>query len=263
METEHIPFIEVRITGNNYLPGDIRSKDIGDYITYVEEMIASYLANQYEFIKKDEVLVGLSEIKQGSIDLVFKPKEELIFDTFLKISDKLENHQFHTLPQATRKQLSNILKLSRKHNSNIEFRSLNGKSTLVYEITKDTEFIEPPILEGETILYGEVIRVGGKQGATVKLVLDTGEELTCRVSVELAKQLGRFLYKEVGVIGLARWHSDTLELESFQITGITKFQGDSSIKDGVLKLRKLIGDYYEDIEDPVDYINNLRYGDEQ
>lgn len=263
MDNHEIPLIEVKITGREILPGDIRSKDIAEIIISIEKMIISYISSELPLIKEDEILIGLQEIRKGSIDLLFKPREEISFDTFIKISSRLSDRQFHLLPKPTREQLIKIQKLSTKLGSNIEFRSNNGKSVLVYKVDQDSEFIDPPIISGETILYGEVIRVGGKNDATVKLSLDNGEELTCEISFDLAKKLGAYLYREVGVIGNARWHSDTLELVSFSIKGITNYRESSSIKEGISKLSDIIGRYYEDLDDPTDYFNKLRYGDEK
>jgi len=260
MENESSQLIEVKITGNKYKPGDIRSRDIAEYIASIEEMVAAYLADQHSYIKKDEIIVGLSDIKESSFGLIFKPEDENVYDSFVEISEKLEKKLFHTLPIGTRRPILNLLRLSKKHQSNLEFISLNGKSKLEYTITPETEFFEPPLISGETVLYGEVIRVGGKNDAKVKLSLDTGEEITCDLTLELAKELGGFLYTEVGVIGIARWKSDTLEIESFTITGITNYRSEISLQEGISKLGDLLGKYYEDIDDPVQHINDLRYG---
>lgn len=79
-------------------------------------------------------------------------------------------------------------------------------------------------LSGNTSIWGTVQRVGGVTAMRCALRLpDNNRLLFCEVeSLELARQLGDFLYQRVVASGRAQWLKSTMHLFSFAITGVSQ-----------------------------------------
>jgi len=121
---------------------------------------------------------------------------------------------------------------------------------------KEIKVTEDFYIKGETVIYGQLQRVGGKQ-PKIRLETDDGIHLYINVDESTAKELAKHLYTTIGVQGIATWRRDNREICQF------KFEKFSSIKDGTLsdKLNELKGkikDYWVNIDNPSEYISKLR-----
>ncbi|NEQ29724.1 MAG: hypothetical protein F6K04_01785, partial [Leptolyngbya sp. SIO4C5] len=67
----HDVTVEILLTGEGMSPGKIRSKEIAEVIESVEDMIASMVVRDYPDLKKDNIVIGLKRIRQGSVGLEF------------------------------------------------------------------------------------------------------------------------------------------------------------------------------------------------
>ena len=74
-------------------------------------------------------------------------------------------------------------------------------------------------LRGETALTGRVMRVGGATRRTCSLRLPGRQRLLyCKVlHRDVARELGKILYQDVQVRGVATWFKRTWEVHSFEI----------------------------------------------
>lgn len=250
--------IEVRFAGNNIKPDKIRSKELAEVIASYEDAIASILVHENPELSKDTVTISLVSIENRSIGLQFSPNlEELTFPAASRIAKSISTNDYSSLPHHTVESLRNISSFTKKHSCEAEFRAINGANRVEATLYPTTEIPVTPKLIGETILYGEVRRVGG---ATPKVMLATFEGYTvyCDLSADLAKELGHRLYTEVGLKGKATWNAKTLELDAFVVEAIADYSSISA-PDAFEELRSLIGDDLAHIEDVEGYVTSLRY----
>lgn len=249
--------VEVRFAGNDMRPHKVRAKEIAEVITSYEDAVASVVVQDNPELDKDTILISLVAIESSSIGLQFAPNlQELTFDAASRIATSIASNDFSELPHSSVESLRTIWSFTKRHECEAEFRTINGESKVVATLYPTTEIPTPSILTGETVLYGEIKRVGG---AKPKIMLATIEGVTvyCDVSEAIAKELGHRLYTEVGLKGRATWNSKTLELESFVVEEVLEYTSNSPV-DAFRELRDLIGESFTDIDDVNKFVSSLR-----
>jgi len=253
--------IEIRLAGGpDVVPGRIRSKDLAEVIEAVEDMIASVIVRDNPKLSKDNLVIGLTNIKDESVGLQFSPQPgELAFEALSIISEAIEEDSYENLPSSTIKSLQNVSTFTKRHDCTAHFTSNNGDQVTYATITPETEITYPSPLKGETVIYGNVLRVGGK---TPKVMFETvgGDVLYCDSDRETAKKLGKKLYELVGLQGIAQWDAIDLHIVAFNIGGITDYTK-TSISDSFKQLSGLIGEHFSDIDDVDGYISEIRSGE--
>ena len=256
--------IEIRFTGNDVSPGYIRSKEIAEIIEAIEEMIASQVISNNPDLKRDAVVVGLSDIRHESLGFQFllPSLAELTLPAFLEITESISSSHFNSLSQDTLKPLKKVFNFARRHNCNAEIYERNGDRKLLATITPSTELPEVTSISGETTLYGEITRVGGADSKNPKIQFKTidGELIYCNTSKLLAEIAGTKLYKQVGLIGIARWNAETFEVEEFFVTAISEYEH-SSPAEAFSALSEQFGSMFDSIQDVSSFVEAVRYGD--
>lgn len=251
--------LQVRLVGPEIAPGLVRSSDLADIIDSVEDMIASVIVMEDPSLKKDEIVVGLLSVGEGSMTLEFaSPLSDLVVPAFQEVAKAVEHDDYRGLPTSSINALERIATFSRKSNSNVEFRGPNrDRVAEVLGVISPSTTIKPvPLMMGPTTIHGKVIRVGGRK-PKVMIELPNGESVFCDIEYELAKELGQRLYSWVGLYGTAKWDSKDLSLKDFSIDRITEYE-DTPLTEAVAKLSEVAGQYFEDIDDVEGYISALR-----
>lgn len=254
--------LELRLKGKGMAPGNIRSKDIAELIEAVEEMIASQVAHENPNIKKESITIGLENISRGSLELKFKPNlTEVTTPAALNITNLVSSGQFSKLPSDTVKPLRIISSFTKRHDCTAEFYEQNGSLKLLATITPETEIPEVAPLFGETTVYGKVLRVGGANEKTPSIQFRTiaGKLVYCRTTKRLAKAIAKKLYEQIGLIGVAEWNPETLELQSFFIKAIDEYT-DNSVEQGFDELANAYGKNFDSIDDVEGFCESVRYG---
>jgi hypothetical protein len=256
--------IEIRFTGNGISPGQVRSKEIAEIIEAVEEMIASKVVADNVELRKDVVIVGLAEIKNESLgfQFVLPSLAELSLLAFQEITESVSTGHFNSLPRDTIKPLKKVFNFARKYNCNAEMYERNGDRRLLATITPNTELPEVTSISGETILYGEITRVGGADSRNPRIQFKTidGELIYCKTSKALAEVAGTRLYQQVGLIGTAEWNAETFEVEGFFVDQISEYNHSSSLE-SFRALSEQFGSAFNSIEDVNRFVELARYGD--
>jgi hypothetical protein len=88
--------IEFKMRGQDIQPGNLRAKDLGDFLIYVEDSIAPLVLKDNPDLSRDEIIIGLIAIRPGSVALDFSPQlPELVLKTLkvyrsnpLRVSEK-------------------------------------------------------------------------------------------------------------------------------------------------------------------------------
>jgi hypothetical protein len=73
----------------------------------------------------------------------------------------------------------------------------------------------------------------------------------------LAQELGRRIYQWVGLTGTARWSIADYSLQEFSVDRITEYE-DLSLANAMSELGRVIGRYFDDVEDVETYVAEIR-----
>jgi hypothetical protein len=250
-------FIGVRLIGIK--PEDLRAGELAKVITSFEDMIASTVKRDRPQISKDELVIGLVQIENKSVGLEFTTKlPELALPAYYSITDAVATERYLDLPGEALKHLREFHSFIKAKNCECEMFSRNGKTNLKAILLPKTIIPEHPKISGEITLYGRIVRVGGEE-PRVMFEQPNGKSLFCRVkSEDLARQLGERLYTWVGLIGIATFDSDTMEVTEFKVEDTTGYEGKLSIKDSISELSTISRQYYADVSDVESYVTEIR-----
>lgn len=84
------------------------------------------------------------------------------------------------------------------------------------------ELVDSPKISSETVLYGELMRVGGREP---KAVLRVGKHsLIMEVNRKFARELAPKLYQPVGLKGVATWDMETWEIVHFEPKELLEYE---------------------------------------
>ena len=255
MTTENL--IEISFSGKDVKPSTVKASEIADILKAVENMVESQVFRDHPEIDKEAVIVSFVNIRASSVDLQFaSPIPQIANKAFAYIGEAVTKQDYTKLPSSSFDALDTIMIFVRKRQCTAEFATLNGQRTVVAKITPDTNIIRTPMLTGETIIFGKVVRVGGRT-PKVMVELVNGQTIYCDSGIDIARQLGSKLYSVVGLVGLAHWDAESLKMEQFAIKGLTAYE-ESPLTDAMNELAKIAGAYYSDINDVDKYIAGLR-----
>ena len=255
----HNATLEITLTGEGMSPGKIRSREIAEVIEAIEDMVASMVIRAHPELKKESIVVGLSNIRRGSISLEFSPNLlELTLPATRLITKSISENNFGVLPSNTITSLKKLSAFTRRHNCNAEFFAQNGKLESLAILTPETTIPEMYPLSGETTLHGEITRVGGAEPKIQFRTLD-GKIIYCNTRKSIAQKAGAKLYTTVALRGLAEWNSETFEIENFHVVDIANYE-EVTPSEAFEQLAELIGDQIDQIEDVDLFISEVRYG---
>lgn len=251
--------MEIRFVGNDIFPETIRAKELADIISNTEDSLTNIIVKENPNISLDNLIIGLVSIGEGSAKLRFKSSIQAVtLSAFSLLSTSLANNDFTKLPSASINSLKNISDFTKKRNCVAEFRTHADSPSPLALITPSTEISIPEsyYLEGETILYGRVERVGGVRPKIVLRITDK-QTVHCDAGQDLAKEIGHKLYSWVGLLGKAKWNTEDYSLDSFRIEKVTEFH-DTSLLKGTAELSSMVGRYLKDKSDVIKIVSDLR-----
>lgn len=249
--------IEIKISGENLSPATIRAKELAAILVNAEEMIISTIINADHTIKKEEIIIGLVSIEKGSVDLCFESQSpQLVYSAYEKLTQAIRTDNYVNISEPSIEAIGEFVAFSKKHNCITEFGYKNGNSQILAKITPQTNISSSEYFWGETTIYGYVQRVGGKK-PSVKVKTISGQNLVCTTTQEIAKKVGSHLYNWVGLSGIASWDNKTLRINSFKISEITEYEETDNQRVFDM-LSSNFGEYFEDIENPDEFVNKLR-----
>lgn len=246
---------EIRLDGIGVSPSTVKIKDLTDIISSFEEIMIYLTKREYPDIDTDEIVIGLSEVLDGSAKFRFQSFLPAILTTFVTFTQAIANNNYKHVPLDPIRKMSEC---SKKLKCNIEFRKSVDSKTPLAKITPNTNITAPEdqYIEGQTTIYGVIERVGGKD-PTVMVTLLNGQTVYSKINAEFAKKIASRLYNCVGLIGTARWDLESYKIVSFEISDITNYEH-TPISVSVSELSGMIGKYWSNEQDVVKTISELR-----
>lgn len=252
--------IEVRFTGGDIRPQSVRAADLGNVLRAVEDIIES-VALAEQLLTDPILLASLTEIRLGSVDLFFTPSNPPAAQRAWGIATGvIHDKTIQRLPRRARNGVRQIVEFTRAYQCVSEFR-FSASNQVLATITPELIVADAALLKGESVLYGQVIRVGGRSPKVLIAAADHSGTISCAVSQEIARTLGGRLYTDIGVAGIATWNAETLKLEAFQITELLPYKK-TPITQAFKQLSDRYGQYFDDIDDVDEFIASVR-GDKE
>jgi hypothetical protein len=194
MSEENTHKVAIKFVGRGMIPGAIRSRELADIILSFEEMLACVVADRHSNIEKDDVLVGLATIGDGNIRLGFNaPMASVVVAAYLSVASAVNQSDFTPLPNNSLIALNKIIAFTRRHDCVAQLLSPGTDEPIAF-ITSETDTKVSGVVQGQTTIYGRILRVGGK---TPRVMIETisGDTLSCVVSLAIARDLGEWLYE--------------------------------------------------------------------
>jgi hypothetical protein len=253
--------IGITFTGENIRPDTVKASELAEILRAVETMVESHVLRDHPEVQKEVVVVGLVKIKASSLDLQFSSEiPAWAIAAFQDTGQAVNDQDFSRLPSDTFDALDTLVSFTRKRQCIAKFITLNGKKDVIATITPEIEIRRKPLLTGETTIYGQVVRVGGRTPRVMLEMVD-GQTIYCDATADMARTLGGKLYQVVGLIGIAQWNPETLVMNTFEIKAILPYEA-GSFKEAMAQLAEMTKSYYADITDVPEYIANIRGGSE-
>lgn len=255
MSEENIHQIAIKFVGRGMVPGAIRSRELADIIDSFEEMLADVVVDRHSNIEKDDVLVGLATIGDGSIRLGFNTvMVSVVVAAYLSVASAVDKNDFTSLPQSSLTALNRIVAFTRRHHCVADLLSPDTDERIA-SITPETDTKVSGLIQGQTTIYGRILRVGGK---TPRVMIETmsGATLSCVVSLEIARELGERLYEFAEFSGIASWSPNDWKIAEFRIQSFT-VSSTKTPEQTINELRSLVGQYFEGV-DAEAYVSSIR-----
>jgi hypothetical protein len=255
--------LEIHFTGEGILPETIRAGEMAEVLSSFEEMVSSLVVAEHPKLTKDDLIVGLINIQRGSVRLQFSSQlPEVVIPAFLQISKSVKEQNFNALPGNTIKSLQTFSSFLHKKGCSADFVTRNGRENVLATMTPDVKIAPVEYISGDTTLYGEVIRVGGRDPKAMVESID-GNTVYCDIANEdLAREVGEHLYLMTKLDGTARWDARSLNLEEFKITKVSEF-GNTGIVETFEELSKLAGQFYANVTNVENFISSIRDQNEE
>jgi len=252
---------QVHIKGPGADPEGIGAGDLGDILRRLEAAIAIAATGRESRISEEstEPIISLLDIrKYKSIDLKFSSRADSLHG-ISAITEAIATHNYSIIPEGAQEEISCISRFVAREGWSFEFQENKDLNIKKAEISIENPVPEPSnvTVEGRTILWGYLIRVGGgRPKAVVRLSDDT--PLTIKVSKKLAKELGNRLYEDVGIDGVATWRTRDWKLLAFEGKRLTEYnpQNNDLVK-SFEELAKASQGRWEHV-DPIEYVKKMR-----
>lgn len=253
-------YIEIQLRGGNVSAEEISAKALAEVIAAVEEMITAVVIDEDPSVEREAFVVGLTGVQEGSVVLRFEaPRALLAQRAFDTITRAVARANFAELPVGAVKALKQVSRFTRRQRLSAEFHNGLAWGDMPAVITPETKIVINPTISGPTVIYGPVLRVGGKDKTTVMIEAAHGT-VYARASRELAKTLGGMLYSTVGLVGTATWDAITHKLLRFTVEQIADYQA-APILAVFERLRDIAAEDFDGIEDVTQFVQELRRGE--
>ncbi len=248
-----------RFTGTNLSPRTVRLGELGDLLASAEDTLHAIASEKNNKLDKETLGLSLEEIRHGSLELTINTRlPQVVEPAFNTLAGAITTRFIEPIPPKAYPSFDKMLKFIRRKEAHADLIVSNGNDEVIATITPDFKIPKDVFIDGDTTIYGKVVRVGG---VTPKVEVKTvsGTTLYCPFDYELAQELGALLYETVGLVGEARWDVETGIITRFKVKNIVPYRN-SSVVETFAYLRERIGRYYDDIGDVDEYISQIRGG---
>lgn len=241
-------------------PQDMDIKELFAWLLDYKDALNGMVSQLFPNLDPDSLLLSLIKIRGNSIEAVFTSNySNEIQQASQEMHKDIENKDFTRTPVSTRMALSRLIKKAEEKNCTVEIYPDSTNRKVKAKISpEDTALLSPEVskIQGTSVLFGEVITVGGAEPGS-KLRLSDGTLFSVKLTRELAKNLGDRLYEDVSLRGVATWDSNTLTLLNFRAEEIMPYKK-TPMRDAVKAIHEADPDAWADVDDVDGTIKGLR-----
>ena len=255
---------DVSVTGEGIRPESLAIREIVNFLVSVEKIVTAVVSHHRpDLVFEKQNVLRLSSLTEGSLNLACSTPYREAGTALKEVGRLAEKGDSSRLPADTRVPLLELLKFSKDHHSDIEFRETSKARPRLVLLTPDTIISTLPdstLIAGTTTLYGELRRIGGEQPKAYIRFFADGDIHGCDVGTpELAQEIAKHLYKTIGVRGSASWEAETMKLHSFCIEELTEYR-QTSLTEAFDSLSEVAAKHFADLEDVEAFVAELRGG---
>lgn len=248
--------VELRITGNNIQPGHLRGHDLAELLIALEDTIAACVISQEPDLSKDTVRVGLADVAPGSFALQFDMNLiEYTLAAFRLVADAVARNLFDGFPHLALAPLRDLKRVLGRGDYSAEFR-LVGQAEPLAVLSAATAIPALTNPSGETVVYGEILRVGGVE-PRIMLRMVQGETVYCTTTAEIARAAASRLYQTAALRGQAVWHGENFTIVEFDAKEML-FYEPIPATDAFAELAELVDERFFDFDNPDYFLRELR-----
>ena len=243
---------------SNIKPNEIRLGELAKVLNHFEGLIVSYIQETRPQLTKEALGISLVSIVEGSTGLICDSiLPEVAVPAYQEIAHLIGQQQFLHFKAQPLSHLIGIHDFLNRHTTPAEFLLKNGSIQIETVLLAETKIPNHPIMYSEQAVYGHVTWVGGKT-PKVWIDLPNGKQLGCDVkNYDLVRKIGTRLYTWVGLRGIAKIDTGSLEIIKFEIKELLSYE-DKPIDEAFKDLADLLGNRFDAIEDVDSYVSNLR-----
>lgn len=205
------------------------------------DVLVKYLADLVEVFGTPHQ-VHFDRLEEGSVVPVIRVDKEAL----PKVRERVERVKAGTGPVEAVRAFHAINKRLQEDNGSGYVLDVEAKGAEIIRFPGRSE-AEPTYgaVRRQGSIDGEIIRVGGRDRARVRVMLQCEEKTLSNIHAKktLAKELGNNLYEQVRLFGSGRWVRDVLgtwNLEDFTVDSFEVLKGDS-LSTALTKLRAIPG----------------------
>ncbi|WP_207430587.1 hypothetical protein [Sabulibacter ruber] len=218
METgQHI--VELKFEGNGIKPSKVKASEVAELVTSFEAAIYAIIKAQHPSIDDSQVLISFNQVQDQSLSIKCLANiAKYVLPAYALIASSFNSEQYSTLPSTSVENLRKITRFSKKYECEGVLIQ-DGKR--LAQFNKDTEIVykDAGTSRGDTTIYGTVLKAGGDT-PRVTLKIDDDYTVSFEVSKAIVIKLAENLYKEVGLIGNAKWDKRTYKVVDFRAESI-------------------------------------------
>jgi hypothetical protein len=243
METAE-DFIGLRFDGNGIKPSAVKASEIADLIKSFEYAISDVLELQSKEYNDTFVYLSLDEIKENCLTIKYKSHRPIVIGAYLTIANAFQTNDYNSLPKTAIDELKTFTRFTKKYNC---AGSFTRADKTVAQFNKDTNIVytDEGTLSGETVIYGEVRKAGG-DNPRATIIVNNDYSASFDVKKEIAIELAKNLYKDVGLKGIARWDKKNYKILDFKAQSVVLLDY-RPLSDTFLELNQLFGNHLDDI----------------
>lgn len=249
---------ELHIRGSNLSPDAVPVSDLVDILDSLDKALRALLSHE----QQRDFRLSLVELEAGSTVLGFTANlEQEARTAFGSIVDAVRDKRVHDLPGRVHRFIDSATEFAKRHKAAIGLATSEEREPDAWIDPESVLQLATPAVKGETVLYGTVVRAGGK-APKIGLELDSGEFLPCPAPRDVVVRAGGRLYERVGVKGVAEWDTYDWAIKSFRVTELVDYAA-SKLTDAAAKVRRVAGPRaWSAVTDVVKAIEELRRGAE-
>lgn len=250
----------IRLTGEDVRPDLLGAGDLAQLLIAAEQTVLS-VAREENPDESDDIILTLADVKSESVGLQFSSnKPDTVRRAFYTVVDRVKTNNFQALPGPVLEGLRTLTRFTSDHKGYTQFWNGSANEPLL-ELAPDfaVGLPRPDYQRGETVLYGNVERVGGVK-PRIKLRVSPNKVIYGDADAEQARTLGTSLYKPAALRGKATWDARTGQIVYFRVTEVLSY-APTDIRDAFAELREATNGAYDKVEDVDLFASQVREGE--